>query len=207
MTRTASNLRFWPTTSERRLPPCADGGADRTGPLNGTQKGSMSILIRSIDALTQRRRACHGCRTGIASGNKTQSDRRSRFGNRRPFPGRGRSKKPDLDAEYRRRGPRGGDIEWWDTAPGDHDIADNAVKYTAEGGVTVEVRAAGHKSEDASGQGNPSSILISVADSAPASSLKKAHGCSGPSSGAGTAGNRAWNGSWSVGDGAVRPGT
>ena len=139
-----------------------------TGPLNGTQKDQLSILIRSIDALTQ----MTGELVTAAEPGSQAETRPSRIADvvseiADLFQVAAEAKKLTLtlkiDDEAREAvTSSGGTLRRVITT-----LLDNAVKYTAEGGVTVEVRAAGHKSEDASGQGDPSSILISVADSGP----------------------------------------
>eukprot|EP00903_Cladosiphon_okamuranus_P022357 g20562.t1 len=125
-----------------------------TGPLNGTQKDQLSILIRSIDALTQ----MTGELVTAAEPGSQAETRPSRIADvvseiADLFQVAAEAKNLTLtlkiDDEAREVvTSSGGTLRRVITT-----LLDNAVKYTAEGGVTVE--------------GNPSSILISVADSGP----------------------------------------
>jgi CheY-like chemotaxis protein len=139
-----------------------------TGPLNGTQKEQLSILIRSIDALTQ------------MTGELVTAAEPGSHGELAParivdvvteiaelFKVAAEAKNLTLALEIDKEAgeavtPSGGTLRRVIMT-----LLDNAVKYTAEGGVTVAVQASGGDRDDGPGKSEPSSILISVSDSGP----------------------------------------
>ncbi|MGX1499643.1 CheY-like chemotaxis protein [Labrenzia sp. MBR-25] len=153
-----------------------------TGPLNGTQKEQLSILIRSIDALTQMtgelvtaaEPGSHGELTSVRIADVVTEIADL-------FKVAAEAKNLTLTLEIDEGAgeavtPSGGTLRRVIMT-----LLDNAVKYTAEGGVTVQVQASGAGPEDTlgpddapgdapdndPGEARPSSILISVSDSGP----------------------------------------
>ncbi|MEE4012961.1 response regulator [Roseibium sp. FZY0029] len=149
-----------------------------TGPLNGTQKEQLSILIRSIDALTQMTGELVTAAEPGSHGELTPAriaDVVTEIADL--FKVAAEAKNLTLTLEIDGEAgeavtPSGGTLRRVIMT-----LLDNAVKYTAEGGVTVQVQASGGGPDDMlgpdvapdddPGEAKPSSILISVSDSGP----------------------------------------
>lgn len=139
-----------------------------TGELNGTQKEQLSILIRSIDALAQ---MTGELVTAAEPGARAEArpvrivDIVTEIADLFQVAAEAKNLTLSLTIDDAARAavtPSGGTLRRVITT-----LLDNAVKYTAEGGVTVEVRATGGLSDEVPGQQHPPAILISVADSGP----------------------------------------